>query len=110
MCLAAERSAGPGSIIGAQLIGGLWRLYPVTKEARSALLVQGVRVRGISLQVNNMNPFILRGDSGEEKPSTKVWIDHVPISVADSELEQSLLKAGCELRSSVKMERATHRP
>ena len=106
ICLAAERTAGSGSTIGAQLIGGLWRLYPATKEARSVLLVQGLRLRGVLVQVQNSNPFVIRGDSGEERVTTKVWVDNVPISVADKEIEHSLLKSGCELRSSVQMERA----
>eukprot|EP00745_Piridium_sociabile_P041150 TRINITY_DN8081_c0_g1_i4.p2 TRINITY_DN8081_c0_g1~~TRINITY_DN8081_c0_g1_i4.p2 ORF type:complete len:204 (+),score=19.69 TRINITY_DN8081_c0_g1_i4:325-936(+) len=105
MCIAAERTAGQGSIVGAQLIGGLWRIYPTTKDARSSLLVQGLRVRGTALQVNGTNPFVFSNNSGQEKLSTKVWIDGVPISVAESEIEHALTKAGCELRSSVKMDR-----
>ena len=106
LCVAAERTTGQGGVVGSQVIGGLWRLYPANAEARSNLLVRGLRIRGVSLQVSGVNPFILRGDSGEEKPSTKVWVDGVPISVANSEIEHSLVQAGCELRSSVKMDRA----
>ena len=105
VCLSAERAAGQGSILGAQDIRGLWRIYPVSKEARTELLVKGVRMRGAMLQVSNANPFILR-DSGEEKPTTKLWIDNVPMSVADSEIEHTLVKLGCELRSAVKQDRA----
>ena len=106
MCLAAERVAGHGSILGAQDIRGLWRIYPSTKEARAELLVKGMRVRETVLQVSNTNPFILRDDTGEEKPTTKVWIDNVPISVANSEIEHSLTKIGCQLRSAIQAERA----
>ena len=106
LCVAAERTSGQGGVVGAQVIGGLWRLYPATAEARSSLLVRGIGLRGVSLQVSGINPFILRGDSGEERPSTKVWVDGVPISVANSEIEHSLVQAGCELRSAVKMEKA----
>ena len=42
VCAAAERVAGPGSIDGAQNISGLWRIYPMTKEARNTLLIQGL--------------------------------------------------------------------
>ncbi|XP_076435070.1 uncharacterized protein LOC143274947 [Babylonia areolata] len=45
MCLAAERSSGQGSVLGAQDIRGLWRIYPATKESRTELLVKGLRLR-----------------------------------------------------------------
>ena len=106
LCVAAEKVSGQDSIVGAQNIRGLWRIYPATKAARQTLLVQGIKVRNVVLQVANTNPFILRNDTGEEKPSTKVWVDDIPISVADSEIELFLLKAGCELRSQIKAERA----
>eukprot|EP00745_Piridium_sociabile_P016029 TRINITY_DN23850_c0_g2_i5.p1 TRINITY_DN23850_c0_g2~~TRINITY_DN23850_c0_g2_i5.p1 ORF type:complete len:102 (+),score=15.13 TRINITY_DN23850_c0_g2_i5:565-870(+) len=65
-----------------------------------------MRVTGTVLWLRNANPFILKDDSGEEKPSTKVWIDNVPIYVVDAEIEHSLVKVGCELRSAIKTERA----
>eukprot|EP00745_Piridium_sociabile_P016465 TRINITY_DN24476_c0_g2_i3.p1 TRINITY_DN24476_c0_g2~~TRINITY_DN24476_c0_g2_i3.p1 ORF type:complete len:403 (-),score=71.25 TRINITY_DN24476_c0_g2_i3:645-1853(-) len=106
LCLSAERSCGKGSIVGAQSIRGLWRLYPASQEARMQLLVKGIRVRDVCVRLCDTNPFILRDDSGQEKPSTKLWIDEIPISVADSEIEHSLSKLGCELRSEIKLERA----
>ena len=106
MCVAGERVGGRGSMIGAQQIGGLWRLYPTTREARTQLLLRGLAVRGAVLQLSSTNPYHIRDDSDEEKPSTKVWIDNLPISVADSEIEHSLVKLGCELRSSIRLERA----
>lgn len=106
ICLAAERTAGTGSVAGAQQIGGLWRIYPTAKEARTQLLVQGLRISGTVIQLANVNPYVVRDEGGEEKPTTKVFVDNVPISVADSEIEAALTKVGCELRSSVKAERA----
>ena len=50
--------------------------------------------------------YTTRDDNGEEKPSTKVWIDSVPLSVDDKEIEHSLLSLNCELRSDIKKERA----
>lgn len=104
ICLAAERVAGQGSVIGAQNIRSLWRIYPANKEARSELLVKGIRLRDAVLQVSNTNPFILRSETGEEKPATKLWIDNIPISVAESEIQHSLRKIGCEFRSSIRLE------
>jgi len=106
MCLAAEKVSGRGSIVGAQDIRGLWRIYPANKEARATLLVKGIVVRDTTLQVAGSNPFVLHDNTGEEKPTTKVWVDSIPISVANSEVEHALKKVGCELRSDIKMERA----
>eukprot|EP00745_Piridium_sociabile_P038879 TRINITY_DN71553_c0_g1_i1.p1 TRINITY_DN71553_c0_g1~~TRINITY_DN71553_c0_g1_i1.p1 ORF type:complete len:124 (-),score=8.24 TRINITY_DN71553_c0_g1_i1:120-455(-) len=75
ICLAAEKISGQGSILGAQNIRGLWRIYPTTKEGRTELLIKGIMLRGIVIQTSNTNPFTLRDDSGEEKPTTKLWID-----------------------------------
>ena len=108
ICLAAEKMSGRETIIGAQIIRGLWRIYPASREARSALLVKGLHLRNTMLQLGSTNPFILRDSSGseKEKESTKVWFDGVPISVAESEFEDALQKNGCELRSNITMERA----
>jgi len=106
ICLAAERSTGQGTIVGAQDIRGLWRIYPETKGARDTLLIKGIRLRDTSVKVCDTNPYSLRDNAGVEKPSTKVWIDNIPISVADSEIEHSLVSLGCELRSDVKLEQA----
>lgn len=107
VCCALERSLGQGTIIGAQQIRGLWRIYPASTTARNKLLMEGFSIRQVSLNVSSQNPFVLRdSNTGEEKPSTKLWIDDIPISVADSEIEFSLKKLGCELRSEIKQERA----
>ncbi|KAL8625357.1 hypothetical protein ACOMHN_044500 [Nucella lapillus] len=99
ICLAGERVAGRGSIFGAQEIRGLWRIYPALSTARNDLLIKGIRIRDTVLQVSGENPFILKDGTGAEKPSTKVWVDHIPLSVADTEIEHALKKIGYELRS-----------
>ena len=106
VCLAGEKSAGSGSILGSQSVRGLWRIYPRTTEARTELLVKGLKMRGVIIQVANTNPFILFNNAGEEKPTTKLWVDLLPISVANSEIEYTLKKMGCELRSNITMEKA----
>lgn len=104
LCLAGEQSSGRGSIVGAQDIRGLWRIYPATRQARNDLLTKGMTVRNCCLQVAGTNPFILK-DAGYEKPATKVWVSDLPISVASNEIENSLSQIGCELRSKIMNER-----
>lgn len=103
--MAAERTSGQGSILGAQDIRSLWRIYPATKQARTELLIKAMSVRGFLVQVSDVNPFVLRENTGEEKPATKLWISDLPLSVANSEIEHSLTKLGLELRSDIKQER-----
>ena len=93
-------------MLRAQNIRGLWRIYPATSEARFQLLVRGIRIGKTLAQPPSTIPFILRDDMREEKPATKVWVDSIPISVADSEIEEALVKVGCKLRSPIKLERA----
>ena len=106
VCLSSERSSGQGSVVGAQAIRGLWRIYPATQQARMDLLTKGLKIRNVSVHPSDTNPYILKDDTGEEKPSTKLWINDLPISVADSEIKHSLAKLGCELRSAIISERA----
>ena len=75
ICLTAERETGHGTVLGAHNMRGLWRIYPATSEARSQLLVRGIRIRKTLAQPPSTNLFILRDDMREEKPATKVWVD-----------------------------------
>ena len=105
ICVAAERICGKGSVIVAQKIKGQWRLYAATRTARNNLLIKGLVVRDTLIKVSDTNLFSLR-ENGQEIPTTKVWIDNVPISVADNEFEHSLKSIGCDLRSAIIKERA----
>ena len=107
ICLAVERSVGKNTIAGSQRLGGLWRIYPTTIDARNAILIRGFSFRGTSLKVSDINPNILKNSTtGEEVPATKVWVDGVPLSVSDAEIENALVKIGCEIRSTIKRQRA----
>ena len=71
ICLAAEKVSGTETILGAQEIRGLWRVYPLTRTARNKLLIDNLTLRRKTVQVYDNNPFIVRGGSGEEVPSQK---------------------------------------
>ena len=101
ICLAAEKVSGTETILGAQEIRGLWRVYPLTRTARNKLLVDNLTLRQQTVQVYNKNPFIVRGGSGEEVPVTQVWISDIPISVDGKDIETALVRLGCVLRSSL---------
>ena len=107
ICLAAEKISGFGSVIGAQRIYGLWRIYPNTTEARQKILVQGLVLRGV--RVRDKNPFIISSSLTEgrmEIPTTKLIINNVPISFSDQELLKVIENLpGCEVRSKLFKER-----
>ena len=105
ICLAAEKTSGVETILGAQDIRGLWRIYPLTRHARNSLLINGITIRGVSLQVHDKNPFVLKPDSNET-PATKVWISDIPISCASEDIENALGRVGCSLRSSILLEKS----
>ena len=104
ICVAAEREAGRGAVVGCQEVRGLFRIYCGTESARNKLLTQGIVIRDCSFQLSNQNPFILSGGSENERPTTKLTIADIPLSVANSEIEHSLVRTGVELRSGLKME------
>ena len=93
--------SGTETILGAQEIRGLWRVYPLTRTARNKLLIDNLTLRQKTVQVYDNNPFIVKGGSGEEVPVTKVWISDIPISVDGKDIETALVRLGCVLRSSL---------
>ena len=99
--MAAEKVSGTETILGAQEIRGLWRVYPLTRTARNKLLIDNLTLRRKTVQVYDNNPFIVRGGSGEEVPVTKVWISDIPISVDGKDIGTALVRLGCVLRSSL---------
>jgi len=108
-CLAAERVTGPETILGAQSIRGLWRIYPLTNQARDKLLIDGLSLGGRTIQVHNKNPFILRGQGGAEIPSTKLWLSDIPISISNEDIESALIRLGVTARSALFNERVRNK-
>ena len=109
LCLAAERVSGADTVLGAQEIRGLWRIYPLTSQARVELLLNGVTIRQHTVQTHNKNPFILRDSNGTEVPATKLWLSDVPISVEGKDLELALKKLGCTMRSGLIFEKSRNK-
>ena len=103
-----KKTTGFNSIIGAQKISGLWRIYPRDKGGRQKLLIQGMTVRGVQVTVKDKNPYLVRSLDGkeEETPATKVIVGNVPISFSDQEILKSVQELGCTLRSKLILQRA----
>lgn len=106
ICAASEKTSGYNSVIGAQKIGGLWRVYPRNVDSRAALLLKGIEVRNHTVNPFDKNPYIVRTPQGEgEVQTTKVIIGNLPMSYSNDEIERKLIQLGCEPHSKLMMER-----
>ena len=103
MCRACEQVSGPQTMEGAQRIGGLWRLYPRSTEARTQLLLQGIDLRGVHVELSDTNPFLLSPD-GTEVQSTRLLVSDVSLSSSNKDTEDTLLRLGCKLLSPLRYE------
>ena len=80
-CAAAEKTSGYNSVIGAQKIGGLWRIYPKSADNRAMLLLKGIEVRNLTVNPFYKNPYIAKTPDGEkEVQTTKLIIGNLPTS------------------------------
>ena len=102
---AAEKVSGRDSILGAQRIGPLWRIYTKTLEARARLLSQGLSVRGVDIRLYDKSPFLLH-DGVSEIPTTRLTIDGVPLTGCEEDLQHLIKKLGINLRSPIMLEKA----
>ena len=103
MCIACESVAGFESMEGAQLLGGVWRLYPATEETRNTLLLSGITINDFHVDLHDINPFNIYAN-GTEIRTTRVCLSDIPLSFNNEDLEQMLKKLGCTLRSDMKYE------
>ena len=95
LCRAAELTSGKGTIIGAQKMGKLFRVYPSTQQTRETLITQGINYDNLHISVLPNNPFIVTG-----KASVKAIIGNIPLSVSNIEILDSLKGiAGVNVRS-----------
>ena len=106
LCITCERVSGYGTMEAAQLMGGLWRLYPKNREARASLLTAGLGVNGVAVPVYDKNPFLLFDGSGDEIASTKVIISNVPLSASNDDLIGAIEAQGVTLLSKMRYELA----
>lgn len=105
VCQAAETASNGEGIRGAQLIGQLWRVYPMSTVARMTLLSKGLDIRGRRIELMGRNPFLLRDGTDREIETTKLFVGNVPISYSNTEISKALKKAGINDLSNLKMER-----
>ena len=57
VCLACEKVTGDGTIIGAQRLHGLFRIYPATQDARNKLIIKGITIDKIFVPMMGILPL-----------------------------------------------------
>ena len=106
LCLASEKVSGVNSIEGAQLIKNLWRVYPLSIESRSDLLIAGIEVRGKAVTVHDINPLAPRVSRGQEKPTTRLIIADLPLHMEEKYIKNALEKLRVQMVSQIFFELA----
>ena len=79
LCAVAEKTSGYNSVIGAQKIGGQWRIYPKGADNRAMLLLKGIEVRNLTVNPFDKNPYVKTPDGKKEVQTTKLIIGNLPI-------------------------------
>ena len=105
ICRASERVSGTGSVCGAFVDGGLWRVYPRTAVGRAKLLADGITIGGKRVPTEAINPFLIRG-TDKEHPATRLLVGPLSLSYSSEAIERNLERMGVRLRSKMQNENA----
>lgn len=102
LCKELEKVIDRKDIDGIQRIGGLWRLYIKSEEAKIKLLGEGFSFNGLTVQLSSENPFLERDRQEEKKKrGVKLYVQNLPLSVSNSDIEAMLEKLGAKMISEV---------
>ena len=108
LCELCEKITGHDTMEAAQpwFNGLLWRLYPKNEDARATLLVSGLNIQGVSVPLYNRNPFLMHDSDGQEVPSTRITISHVPLSASNDDMISAIEAQGVTFLSKMRYELA----
>ena len=97
ICRALESIAGDGNIVGGGVIRGTFRIYPKTTKARNLLMLHGVTIGAVHVNIIDKNPNLV---SDTTKPSEKLIIGNIPLSLATEEIHKAINALGVSFRSN----------
>ncbi len=90
VCRAVEKSLGPQSVLGAQNIRGMWRIYLKQPSLKVELLVKGeLKLREAKVTLYEQNPYVTKMKL-PTTPREKVTIKDLPLSVSNEEIVKFL--------------------
>ena len=100
VCIAAGRVVGNGYIEGAQCINGVWRIYSKSRESRAKLVIKReLPINGVLYPVYDRNPALT---NFMQEACEKITIKELPLSVANSEVENYLRENNVETVSPIR--------
>lgn len=101
VCVAMEVVVDRSSIVGAQKIGNIWRLYVNTEEQKHLLLQQGINLNNQHIEVFLTNPATTSQINRLVKP-IKITIKDVPMNYSNEAVLKMLENNNGKLTSNVK--------
>ena len=104
VCKAAEQVTGPGTIDGATLINGLWRLQAFKEVSRLTLLTKGITMGSKQIRLDGISPLVRGG--GKECNGTRLTISNLPFSYGNDAVARNLAAVGLKVRSKIHFEKA----
>ena len=104
VCMAVTNEIDSGELIGAQKIGGLWRIYLKSENAHNKLL-SGFDYQGQKIPVYKQNPF-RTGAQDPDDQLIRITIKDLPLSVNNQVIEDYLKQTGVTIVKSPEYARA----
>ena len=95
------------TVEAAQRIGGLWREYVTSLEARAQLLCAGISLRGMQITLRDRNPYLLPGQ--EQEAATRLYVRNIPLSHDNNLITAHLKTMGIPMVGSLKYVRAQNK-
>ena len=97
ICRALESIAGDGNIVGGGVVRGTFRIYTKTTKSRNLLLLHGVTIGAVHVNILDKSPNLV---SDPSKPSEKLIIGNIPLSLATEEIHKAIKALGVSFRSN----------
>ena len=99
LCEAVADAIGEQSVVGAQRIKNLWRIYLKNEEAKLRLIAEGLEVGDSTITLSAQNPYSrpLQGDS------VKITVRDLPLTHTNKDVQNLLQGLGARLTSEVKI-------
>ena len=100
ICVAIRQVVGNAALDGVQSINGIWRIYLKSLENRAKLLLKRkVIIQRKLYQIYDKNPALL---CHFQEECERITIKDLPLSVANSEIENFLRENGVAMLSDIK--------
>ena len=99
VCMAVTNEIDSNELIGAQKIGGLWRIYLKSETAHRKLLL-GFEYQGQHIPVYKQNPF-RTGAKTPDDQLIRITVKDLPLSVNNQVIEDYLRQTGVTIVPSM---------